>query len=225
MKKLLYIRSLAIAALLLLLLAVAPAAADNVTYQGETTTLAVVAEPDCNYKWELYNDATGNFVDKPGNALPSEAVFVGSPNQPSVDVRWLTPGIYYYKVTVSDITGCSANMKIGRMEVKEAKPTATITSDHQSICDGETATIEIMLTGKGPWDLTYSDDTGNLKTITGITDSNYELEVSPMFSTQFFITEVKDQNAVNELAEPYTTVWVFVTDRPVFVRKIHAVEP
>lgn len=213
------------AALLLLLLAVAPAAAQNVAYQGETTTLAVVAEPDCNYKWELYNDGTGNLVDKPGNAQPSEAVFVGSPNQPSVDVRWLTPGIYYYKVTVTDnITGCSSNLKIGRMEVKEALPTATITSDHQTICDGDEATLEVTLTGKGPWDLTYSDDTDHLTTITGITESEYQLVVKPRRSTEYFITEVKDQNAVNSIAKP-TKVWVFWTDRPVFVRKIHAVEP
>lgn len=225
MTRLLYIRSLAMAALLLLLLVVAPAAAQNVTYQGETTTLAVEAEPDYNYKWELYNDAIGNLADKPGNAQPSEAVFVGSPNQPSVDVRWLTPGIYYYKITVSDITGCSSNMKIGRMEVKEAKPTATITSDHQTICDGDEAILKVTLTGKGPWDLTYSDDAGNLKTIVGITESEYQLVVKPRVSSEFFITEVKDQNAVNKLEEPYTRVWVFVTDRPVFVRKIHAVEP
>ena len=224
MPRLLYIaRSLAIAAMLLLLLALAPARAQNVVYQGETSTLAVVPEPFFSYKWELYSDATGNLVTKPGNAKADEAVFVGSSMQASVQVNWLKPGVYYYKVTVSDITGCSMNSKIGRMLVKEAKPTATILSGDQNICDGETATIEIALTGRGPWDLTYSDEAGNLKTITGITDSNYLLTVNPNVSTQYFITEVKDQNATNTEDSP--PVWVIVSPRPVFLRTIHAVEP
>ncbi|HCY43168.1 MAG TPA: hypothetical protein DHV48_17840 [Prolixibacteraceae bacterium] len=107
-------------------------------------------------------------------------------------------------------------------ELEEPLPTATITSIHQLICDGETATIEIALTGRGPWDLTYSDDLGNVKTITGITDSIYTLRVSPAFSTLFFITEVKDQNAVN--GEDSSPIWVFVSPRPVFIRTIHASE-
>lgn len=225
MHRLLYIaRSLAIAAMLLLLLALAPAMAQNVTYQGETTTLAVDVIPGNNYQWELYNDGTGNLVTKPGNIQPDEAVFVGSATQASVQVNWLKPGVYYYKITVSDITGCSSNAKIGRMLVKEAKPTATILSGDQNICDGETATIEIALTGKSPWDLTYSDESGNVKTVTGITNSIYELKVNPGLSTQYFITEVKDQNATNTADSPQP-VWVIVSPRPVFIQTIFVVEP
>ena len=215
-------RSLAIAAMLLLLLALAPARAQNVVYQGETSTLAVEAEPNYNYQWVLYSDATGNLVNKPGNAQPEEAVFVGSSTQASVQVNWLKPGVYYYKITVSDITGCSSNAKIGRMLVKENLPTATIISTNQNICDGETATIEIALTGKGPWDLSYFDGT-RVTTINGITNSNYELEVKPGSSTAYSITAVKDQNATNTAVSP--VVWVIVSPRPVFIRTIHAVEP
>ena len=223
MKKLSYIaRSLAIAAMLLLLLALAPAMAQNVVYQGETSTLAVEPSPGNNYQWVLYSDGTGNLVTKPGNAQPDEAVFVGNSAQASVQVNWLKPGVYYYKVTVSDITGCSMNSKIGRMLVKEAKPTATILSADQNICDGETATIEIALTGRGPWDLSYFDGT-KVTTINGITVNNYGLVVKPGSSTAYSITGVTDQNAPNTAVSP--VVWVIVSPRPVFLRTIHAVEP
>lgn len=208
-----------------MLLALAPAKAQTVVYQGETTTLEVEQMPGDSYKWELYKDSTVNFATDKPDCPPEMAYFVGVNEGSSVQVKWIEPGRYFFKVTAFDITGCTSNIKIGIMEVKEAKPTATITSPDQNICDGEAATIEVTLTGKGPWDLIYSDDAGNLKTITGITGSAYQLIVKPNSSTRYFITEVKDMNATNKIVAPYFKVWVFVSDRPVFSKTIHPVEP
>jgi hypothetical protein len=194
MNKLLYTtRCKAWALILPLLLAMAPAMAQTVVYVGETTPLSVVAVPGNTYLWELYSDGSVNFAVVPGNCPTSSAGFVGGNTGPNVNVKWLKSGIYFFKVTASD--GCTNNLKIGIVEVKEALPTATITPP-DPICIGQTATLKINLTGTSPWEFTYSDGT-NFLTITGITSNQYLLNVSPKTTTSYWITEVKDKNGTN----------------------------
>jgi len=214
LKKLLYIaRYQAFAALLLMLSALAPAIAQNVVYQGETTTLAVDSIYGDSYSWELYNDSTVNFATVPGACPTSNAEFVGGDNiGPSVQVEWKLPGTYFFKVTAWDVSGCTQNIKIGIMEVLEAKPTATISSpDPMLICAGETASLEVTLTGKAPWDITYTDG-ANSWTEKGITDSVYQLKISPNVSTVYWITEVKNARGTN--LQDSESVLVVVSPKP-----------
>lgn len=215
MIRLLYIaRYKALAVLLLMLLALAPVLAQNVAYQGETTTLAVEQVAGETYAWELYDDGTVDFAITPGmTSSASYATFVGGNVGASVQVQWLKPGLYFFKVTAFNITGCTNNLKIGIVEVKEALPTARIISaDPQLICIGETATLEVELTGKGPWNLTFTDGTTDT-VIKGITDNKYLFKVSPKVSTVYWITDVSDQNATNPADS--NSVLIIVSPKPV----------
>ena len=112
-----YILRLALVVLQLLLLALAPARAQTVVSQGKVTTLAVVQVPGHTYEWELYNDATINFATVAGNCPVTSATFTGSHLGSSVQVMWLIPGIYFYKVTARDALGCTMNLKVGMIRV------------------------------------------------------------------------------------------------------------
>lgn len=197
MIRLLYIaRFQALAVLLLLLLALAPAMAQNVVRQGETTTIAVEPQPGDTYTWELYSDSTVNFVVAPPDVAPSYAEFIGTTNSSTVTVLWKEPGTYFFKVHALNITGCTDNLKMGIVKVLEALPTAILTST--TICVGETATLTVEFTGTPEWSFTYTDGT-TTKTVTGIQTSPYELKIdpNPKTTTEYTITSVTDKWGTN----------------------------
>lgn len=111
------IERLVLAVLLPLLLALAPARAQIVVHQGETTPLSVVQVGNDHYEWELYNDGTVNFATVPGNCPAAKARFTGSHIGASVDVQWLETGLYFFKVTARDAIGCAMNLKVGMVKV------------------------------------------------------------------------------------------------------------
>ena len=192
------------AVLLLMLLALAPAMAQNVVYQGQTSTLAVEQKPGDTYEWELYDNGTVNFATTPGNCPVTSANFVGGNIGTSVNVQWLKPGTYFFKVNARDVTGCTTNIKIGIMLVKEALPTVVI-APHDAICEGDIASLEITLTGKGPWKITITDGLTS-RIVTGITDSPYMLAVKPNVPSWYWISEVTDQNGTN--TKPSGKIWI-----------------
>ena len=223
MKKLLYIaRRIALSVLLLLLLALAPAMAAIVVYQGEITPLAVVDVPGHTYEWEIYDDGTVNVALVPGNCPVTSANFIGGNSGANVNVKWLKPGIYYYKVTTRDLPECGMNFKIGMVEVKEALPTAIITPpDPDGICVGESMILEVKITGTGPWNLTYTDGT-NFWTMKDIPDAKYLFRVSPKVTTSYWITEVSNGNGIN--TTPSEKVIMEVKPKPVS-SKIYQYDP
>ncbi len=222
MHKLLYIARRTALAVLLLLLALVPAMAQLVVYQGETTTLAVVEVPGETYEWEIYSDGTVDFAKVPGNCPVTSANFVGSNAGASVSVKWYKPGIYYYKVTVRDIAGCTNNIKIGMLEVKEALPVATFTPPSPSdICVGQTASLEVNITGTGPWNLTYTDGV-TYWTVKDITEPKSIVRVSPLLTTSYWITEVSNENGTNSV--PSEKITLVVQPKPVSSR-IYQYEP
>lgn len=223
MKKLLYIERLVIAVLLLLLLALAPAMAQNVVYKGHIAPLEVEQKGYDTYVWELYKDSTVNFATTSGDLLPSSyAEFVGDNTGSIVNVKWLNIGTYFFKVTATNVAGCTMNLKIGVIKVIEVKPTAIIISpDLVMTCIDDPATLEVALTGSGPWDLSYTDGT-TIETVKGITDTNYKLKVNPKSTTIYWITEVTDIYDSNP--EDSNSVMVVVNPKPV-IGKIYLWEP
>ena len=70
-----------------------------------------------------------------------------------------------------------------------AAPSATVRSaDATTICSGSSATIHADLTGIGPWDVTWSDDTVQ----SGVATSPATLTVSPASTTLYTVTAVSD---------------------------------
>lgn len=212
MNRLLYISRWVMAVLLLLLLAVASAMAQDVVYQGQTTILDVEEVPGETYVWDMYNDSSVNFAITDGTAVTDGDVeFVGTRDGAMVNVNWKEPGIYFYKVTGLDAAGCTMNVKVGIMKVIEAKPTAVITSpDPDWICVGEAMNLEVIFTGTGPWEFTYTDGVDSY-TVTA-PETPYLLTVKPQVPTQYWITGVKDTYGSND--KESNRVWVIVYPKP-----------
>lgn len=202
---------LALVVMLPLLLALAPAMAQTVVYQNESTTLAVVQVPGDTYEWEIYSDGTVNFAKVSGNCPATSADFVGVNTGASVNVKWFKPGTYFYKVTAHDATNCTMNLKIGIIVVKEALPTAIISPPTNPICTGDTAPLEVTLTGTGPWSITYTDGTTPV-TINIITSTSYMIPVSPKSNTYYSIISVTDTNGTNNT--PTTPITLIVNPKP-----------
>jgi len=193
------------------LMAMAPAMAQNVVYTGQTTPLSVIEIPGDTYTWELYNEVTGvNFAVVPGNCPSSEAFFAGGDNTGSdVNVTWLEPGIYFFKVTAYR-AGCTMNLKVGKVTVVASNPTATLLQP-ASICIGQMATINLTLTGTAPWNIDVSDGTNTI-TYSNITASPFTINVSPSATTSYTVTRVADAYGTNNT--PSNTVTVTVNPKP-----------
>jgi hypothetical protein len=139
------------------LLAMAPAMAQtNNAYVGQSVELSVVEIPGDTYTWELYADVSGvNFSTDPGNCPSTTGIFAGGINTgPVVHALWLSPGTYYYKVT-SHRSGCSMNLKVGKIIIENPLSAFALSLNQSSICLGQTANLEANFTGVVPESITY----------------------------------------------------------------------
>lgn len=199
--------------LLPLLMALAPARAQNTVYAGQPSVLSVIEVPGDTYSWELYSDTTGiNFATSPGNCQPADAYFIGSSSGPSVNVMWLTQGVYFYKVTAYR-GNCTMNLKIGMTTVLNNLPTAVI-EPPQPICAGDSVHLTITLTGIAPWSITLSDGT-NSNVFNNIMASPFTLTVPtpPVATTSYLVTEVTDAYVTNNV--PSAPVVQVVNQKPI----------
>jgi hypothetical protein len=201
-----------------LLLAMAPKvmAQGNTVFQGQTSELAVVNEAGTTYTWSLFNTAEGvNFATDPENCPPTEAYFVnGISVGASVEVMWLHPGMYFFRVIAVNADGCM-NLKVGRIEVLESLPTAFI-DDPGDICVGDQAVLVIHFTGNPPWNFILEANDGDqitTTTYTNIGNSPIVLDVSPTQTTTYRVIEVSDTNGVN--TTPSNTVTLIVKPKPI----------
>ena len=197
-------------AILPVMLTMASAMAQTPVYQGQTTSLAIEQHPGDTYTWEIYNDSTINFATFSGTAVADgDAEFIGGVNTgPAVSVNWIEPGVYFFKATAANASGCTNNLKIGRIEVLESLPTAELNLDSNAstngICINDDAVITVTLTGHPVWEITLelTDLDGNVTDIQthkniASGDNPYEITVSPTQTTIYRVTSVKDQYGEN----------------------------
>jgi hypothetical protein len=205
-----------------LLMAMAPATAQNTVFAGQTSDLKVVKVPGDTYVWELYKDVTGvNFATVPGNCPPGEAYFTGVSTGDSVNVMWATPGTYFFKVTAYR-PGCTNNLKVGIITVLNSMP-AAILGPLPPICAGDSVHLTVTLTGSAPWSITVTDGVNNF-VFNNIMSSPINLTVPliPLVSTNYWITEVTDAHSTNKT--PSLPVVQEVNPKPVNSR-IYQYEP
>jgi len=172
--------------------------AQTVVYKGDTTPLAVDSLTGDSYAWEIYyNDSIGNFATKVGNSEGSSFVYVGRKTGKAVNVTWLNKGTYFFKVTATNVTGCTSNLKIGIIRVKENLPTAVIT-EPAAVCAGKTVSLEITFTGTGPWNFTYTDGTTDWTGSAGTTNPyTLIIDPGPVITTDYWIKSLTDKNGTN----------------------------
>jgi len=201
LKRILYIsRYLSLAVLLLLLMALVPAKAQNVVFTGQTTTLAVEQHDGELYQWNLYDNGIGNFATKIDYCPATSADFVGVNTNigPSVDVKWMKAGIYFFKVTASNITGCTSNFKVGIIEVKIGVKAEITPPDTAGVCLDKPVLLEVNLTGTAPWSFTYTDGVSSWS-VTNVMTSPYTITIdpTPATTTQYWISTVSDKFGTN----------------------------
>lgn len=206
------LRFLVAPAILPLLLAVAPAAAqENVVHQGETSTLSVVEVPGETYQWVLYTDSTQNFATYPGDCPTDSADFVGESTGATVHVLWKMPGTYFFKVTAWTVTGCTNNLRVGKMKVLPAIPTAKLATE--AICEGDPLKIHVSLTGTAPWSFIVTDGV-HLWPFNGVTDAEFDGPIvpAPKSPVSYWVTIVTDKWGTNN--QPTDPVLQVVNPKP-----------
>lgn len=207
-----------------MVLALAPAMAQTVVnqtvvYQGETTELGVEQMPGDTYVWDIYNDSTVNFATATGTAVADGQVeFVGGNIGTPVSVLWKTPGVYFYKITAMDVTGCTMNLKVGIVRVLPSLPTAIIEVKLLEICIGEWAELLVTFTGKAPWSIKLQEkdnDETRVVEYSGIGDADnpYTIRISPEKTTEYTVIEVTDARATQ--TKPSNSVILTVNPLPV----------
>ncbi|MEI6852944.1 MAG: PKD domain-containing protein, partial [Bacteroidota bacterium] len=83
----------------------------------------------------------------------------------------------YQLTSISDAL-CSSGTFAGEVEVNiNPEPTAAIVSNNISVCNGESAQIDVNFTGNGPWNFSVSRDGLDTITLTGITTSSFSFPV------------------------------------------------
>jgi hypothetical protein len=210
MKRLIYHIIRLLLAFLPVAFIVAPATGQVEVYQGDTTRLSVEQMPGDTYRWDLYRDSTVNFANTDGDVLiPGEAYFVDAINTgPAVDVVWIQPGIYFFRVMAYDPVMCTNNLKVGRLVVKEALPEVVLEGD--SVCIGDPATLTLNLSGEAPWDVTYTNGTDTW-TVEGITENVHEIIIptNAVGTFEYWVTELTDANGTNYSPSEKTKITIY----------------
>jgi len=201
------------------LLAMAPAMAQtNIVFVGQSVELSVVEIPGDTYSWELYNDVSGvNFATDPGNCPQSVAVFSGGFSTGHVvHVTWLSPGTYFYKVTAQR-SGCTMNLKVGKIIVEHPLPTA-ILSSQQSTCIGQSINLKVDFSGTSPWSFTYRitkpDATTEDITINNISGNPSQILFNPSLAGIYTFEVISVTDAYRTNTNPSNIITLTVNPKP-----------
>jgi len=198
------------------LLAMAPAMAQtNNVFVGQSVKLSVDSIPGDTYTWELYDNVAGvNFATAAGNCPPTLAVFTGGKDTgPVVHVTWFNPGTYFFKVT-SQRSGCSMNLKIGKIIVGNSLPTLNLSVSQSSICIGQGTNLEVNFTGTPPVSFIYRiinpDGTRQEFIVNNLTGNPMIIPFAPLTSSTytFEVISVTDANSTTNISSNSVTVTV-----------------
>lgn len=209
--RLLYKMRLALVVLLPLLLALAPAMAQTVVYEGVTTQLNVSAVAGHTYQWKIYSDATLDFALESSPGCPvAFADFTSGNTGPGVQVKWIKPGIYFYKVTTRDAAQCAMNLKVGMIKVLPIETKAVIRGANiTGACKGVTLSASNSVGDQFDWSLVGQG--GEISAATGVnTEFKLKDTYTGLFPASFVVKlHVSDHNGHSD----ETTITIKV-DRP-----------
>jgi len=198
------------------LLAMAPAMAQtNNAFVGQSVTLSIDSIPGDTYVWELYTTAADvNFATDEGSCPPTVAMFTGGINTGAVvHITWFEPGTYFYKVTAQR-SGCTMNLKVGKIIVADITPTVILSVDQSSICLGQSTNLKVNFTGTPPVSITYRmsspDGTTHDLIVNNLTENPALIPFTPSISGTytFEVISVTDANMTNNTPSNLVTVTV-----------------
>jgi mevalonate pyrophosphate decarboxylase len=91
-------------------------------------------------------------------------------------------------------TGCASAWTNTGVATAYVLPTATVTVDDATICNGVATNLNIALTGTANWTIKYKIGATQQPDITNVASSPYTLSVNPSSTTTYTVTEVSDAN-------------------------------
>lgn len=162
--------------------------------QCDTIDFSVANMAGDRYTWDIYSDPDVNFATIKGDVGPvpyfANDMYEGS----MVRVIGLGPGTYFIRVMVWDEVNCTNNLVVYKLNVLEFLPEAELFGD--SVCIGEPQRLKIILTGRGPWDVVYTEGTyTKVLSFEGETGEEFIIPIAdplPVGRTKFWVMEVVD---------------------------------
>jgi hypothetical protein len=139
--------------------------------------------------WRLEDDQRGadrhRAVERPSDGV----IQSGVANSPAT--RVVTPAVTTtYTVTAVADANCTGGAGTGSAVVTVNPPPTASVSGNALICAGGSRTISAVLTGTGPWNVTWSD--GVIQS--GVASSPATRVVTPAVTTTYTVTAVADAN-------------------------------
>jgi len=132
--------------MILILLAALLGAAQEaiVVFEGATTNHFVAKKPGSNYNWGVYINLSPDT-----EAPPNDYEIIGSAGEDKIKIKWPGKGIFYLKVTETDLKGCE-NLKVLPVSVvSNIRSVGFLTSVSSSCFDlnGNGFNLPIMVSG------------------------------------------------------------------------------
>lgn len=139
--------------MILILLAALLGAAQEaiVVFEGATTNHFVAKNPGSNYNWGVYINFSPDT-----EAPPDDYEIIGSAGEDKIKIKWLGEGIFYLKVTETDLKGCE-NLKVLPVSVvSNIRSVGFLTSVSSSCFDlnGNGFNLPVMVSGDNGQPLT-----------------------------------------------------------------------
>ncbi len=171
----------------------------------ESYVFSVQDMPGDRYTWHLYKDLDWDDVDfaqDEPNVDPTlyfdDGMYQSDAYHPWVKVSGLEPGEYFLKLMVWDEVGCTNNLMVFRITVTSI-PLSAAFDDPGEQCYGDPMQFQIVLTGRGPYEViyTYGDGTAQVNLV-GEKDHIFFAPKDPLEpgETEFWIMEVRDECTV-----------------------------
>jgi hypothetical protein len=168
---------------------------------GGSTTMSVAFTGTAPWTFTYFNGTSSTTVTTSANPY----VATLSPSTTST-----------YSITALNDLNCTAIAAdfAGSKTVNvNPRPTAAISvNGAATVCDGTPTSIDVALTGNGPWTLSYTDGS-NITSVTTAT-SPYTFAVSPSTATTYSVTSLFDVNCTAISADYAGNATVNVNPRP-----------
>ena len=204
--------------------AVEKSAAKVVVEQCDTMEFSVTSRPnidDTHFVWGIYNSSDGptDVLDPAGTLDPAIHFVDGQYAGRSVKVVGVEPGRYYVRIHVWDEISCTDNIEMYVMDVIEVIPEVELYGD--SVCVGEAATVRIVFSGVGPYNIEYGfgdENTGNVINLNGtVTGPEVTIPLTglPAGPQTFWIISIEDDCRAYEYPiDERPTVVVIIYPKP-----------
>ncbi len=175
---------------------------DNTICAGESTNLTFTLTGVA--PWDIvYTDGTNDY-NIAANSSPH-----------NVGVTPLSGPVTYTIKTLTDAKSCGASTLTGSATISvNTRPTSVI-SGGGTICNGESSSFDITMTGTGPFTMTYTDGTTPV-TLTDVA-SPQTITVNPTTTTTYTVTSLIDQNCSAHASDMTGSAIVNVNERPTSV--------